>query len=124
MRLLSPDFGRSDIVAHLLDQARFDGATFGVVVRRARRPFVTINATDIRRNRSPGADGDLEFVLIDVDFEALADEQEREYLMQIPTRWRLDPDALPRIRAAARSLLTDSPEFRRLLSRLGAAPAR
>ena len=44
-RLATPHFGRSDLVAELLDEALFDGATYAQIPRR--RPFVTINATDM-----------------------------------------------------------------------------
>jgi NTE family protein len=80
-------------------------------------------AADIRRHRT-GGDDDLEFFLVDVDFEAHPDPAERDYLMHIPTRWRLEPGALPRIRAAARLLLSESPEFERLARRLDAVPRR
>lgn len=80
-------------------------------------------AADIRRHRA-GGDDEIEFFLVDVDFEAHPDPAERDYLMSIPTRWRLEPGALPRIRAAARLLLSESPEFERLARRLDAVPRR
>jgi len=46
-RLASPNFGRSDLVAEMLDEALFEGATFADIARRGRRPFLTINATDM-----------------------------------------------------------------------------
>jgi NTE family protein len=75
-------------------------------------------AADVQRNRGDPAEAGVEFYLIDVDFDALQDAQERLYLRTIPTRWALPEGALPRIRAAARTLLEESDEFQRLLRKL------
>lgn len=48
----SPYYGRSDVVAEYLDEVLFEGKTFGDLeqaVRREKRPFVLINATDMAR---------------------------------------------------------------------------
>jgi NTE family protein len=82
-------------------------------------------AADIRRQRvalGDSAGDDLEFVLVDVDFEALHDAAEREALMQIPTRWTLDEPTVARIRRAARQLLAESPTYQQLLRDLRARP--
>jgi NTE family protein len=73
-------------------------------------------AADVKRNRDDGEG--VEFFFVDVDFEALPDKAERDYLRGIPTRWSLPDGALPRIRAAARALLEESDEFQRLLRKL------
>jgi NTE family protein len=57
---------------------------------------------------------------IDVSFGALSDMAEFEYLNGLPTSFVLPPEAVDRLRAAARKLVTDSPEFQRLLKELGA----
>lgn len=72
-------------------------------------------AADVQRNRGDGPGAGVEFYLIDVDFEALQDAEERSYLRTLPTRWSLPDGALARIRAAARTLLEDSDEYQRLL---------
>lgn len=80
-------------------------------------------ASDIRRQRRALGDStgdDLEFVLVDVDFQALRDAPEREALMQIPTRWTLDEATVNRIRRAARQLLAASSAFQGLLRALDA----
>jgi hypothetical protein len=46
-RLTSSSFGRSDLVAEVLDDHMLGKATFIDLVQRGRRPFVTINATDM-----------------------------------------------------------------------------
>lgn len=48
----SPYYGRSDVVAEYLDEVLFEGKTFADLeqaVRREKRPFVLINATDMAR---------------------------------------------------------------------------
>lgn len=73
-------------------------------------------AADVQRNREGGEA--VEFFFVDVDFEAMQDKAERDYLRGIPTRWSLPDGALPRIRAAARTLLEESEEYQRLLRKL------
>jgi len=70
----------------------------------------------------PDPDGescaDIQFYLIQVDFNALPDPSERAYFRGLPTSFHLSPVAVDRLRAAARRILTRSPEFQRLLSGL------
>jgi NTE family protein len=47
IRLWSPYFGRSHIMAELLDEALFDGHTYGDLLRRHQRPGLNIHATDM-----------------------------------------------------------------------------
>lgn len=47
IRLWSPYFGRTHIMAELLDEALFDGKTYGDLLRRRQRPFLNIHATDM-----------------------------------------------------------------------------
>jgi NTE family protein len=46
-RLLSPYFGRAHILSELLDEALFDGQTFGDLLKRNKRPMVFIHASDM-----------------------------------------------------------------------------
>jgi len=46
-RLASPYFGRAHILAELLDEALFDGATFNDLVSSDQRPIVFIHASDM-----------------------------------------------------------------------------
>jgi NTE family protein len=81
-------------------------------------------AADIKTQRKAAghaAGDDLEFMLVDVDFEALHDAREREALMRIPTRWSLDGANLTRVRTAARTLLAQSEPYQRLLRDLQAS---
>lgn len=45
--MLSPYFGRAHIFSELLDQALFDGHTFGDLLARNQRPMVFIHASDM-----------------------------------------------------------------------------
>ena len=47
IRLWSPYFGRTHIMAELLDEALFDGKTYADLLRRGQRPYVNIHATDM-----------------------------------------------------------------------------
>jgi NTE family protein len=57
---------------------------------------------------------------IDVSFPMLKNKAERDYLDQQPTSFVLPPEAVDRLRAAAGTIIMDSPEFNRLLRDLGA----
>ena len=61
-----------------------------------------------------------EIYAIDVSFPMLKDKAERDYLNQQPTSFVLPPEAVDRLRAAAGTILMDSPEFKRLIEDLGA----
>lgn len=47
IRMLSPYFGRAHIFSELLDEALFDGHTFGDLVAHRRRPLIFIHASDM-----------------------------------------------------------------------------
>jgi NTE family protein len=46
-RMASPYFNRSDMAAEFYDRHIFDGKTFGDLLQRNRRPFLSLNATDM-----------------------------------------------------------------------------
>ena len=84
-------------------------------------------AAEIKTQRVAAGDtagDDLAFVMVDADFEALQNRDEREALMRIPTSWDLDAETVARIRAAAKALLAESPAFQALLRELRARPVR
>jgi NTE family protein len=47
LRLWSPYFGRAHIFAELLDEALFDGHSFGDLVARHQRPLINLHASDM-----------------------------------------------------------------------------
>jgi NTE family protein len=65
---------------------------------------------------------DAEVYAIDVSFPALKDKAELDYLNQQPTSFVLPAEAVDRLRAAAGTIIADSPEFKRLLKDVGARP--
>jgi NTE family protein len=60
----------------------------------------------------------VEFSVIDVSFDAVADPQLRDYLQALPTTFALPAEAVDRLRAAAAQVLRDSPAFLELVARL------
>lgn len=64
------------------------------------------------------------FQLVDLHFDGLADPDERAYLRNLPTSFRLSDEAVDRLRAAAHELLRSSPGFREAQERMGSLPAR
>jgi NTE family protein len=56
---------------------------------------------------------------IEVSFQALADEKERDYLNQLPTSFALPADAVDRLRAAAKKIVLASPDFQEMLKAYG-----
>ena len=73
-------------------------------------------AEEIRRGRcgagpvsmEPGSCGDIEFYLVEVRFDSLDDEAERDFLKRLPTSFALKPEEVDRLRKAARHSLTTS----------------
>jgi NTE family protein len=64
---------------------------------------------------SPDACGDIQFYIVEVKFDALKDETERNHFKRLPTALKLPPPEVDKTRDAARRLLTESREFQRLL---------
>src|ERR1700751_4345541 len=59
---------------------------------------------------APNAD----IYVIDVSFKMLADKSERAYLNQLPTLFVLSAEAVDRMRAAAQTIIFNSPEFQQV----------
>ena len=64
---------------------------------------------------------DAEIYAIDVSFSALKDKAELDYLNRQPTSFVLPDEAVDRLRSAAGTIISDSPEFKRLLKDVGGA---
>jgi NTE family protein len=62
----------------------------------------------------------IDLYAIDVSFAMLKDEAERDYLNDLPTSFVLPAEAVDRLRAAAATIIRESPEFKRLLKDAGA----
>jgi NTE family protein len=63
---------------------------------------------------------DADIHVVDVSFQALKDKAERDYLNHLPTSFVLPREAVDRLRAAAASIILDSPDIREVLQRTGA----
>ena len=60
----------------------------------------------------------IEFTVVDVSFDAVADSKLREYLQNLPTSFALSEEAVGRLRASGAQVLRDSAAFRTLVERL------
>jgi NTE family protein len=56
--------------------------------------------------------------MVDIDFEAVKDEDERDFLNGIPTSFSLSDDTIDRLRRAGRDVLRASPQFQALVEAL------
>ena len=79
-----------------------------------------IKPTATKQLRKRYASATLKIYAIDVSFPALKDKAELDYLNQQPTSFVLPAEAVDRLRAAAGTIIMDSPEFKRLLKDVGA----
>jgi NTE family protein len=59
---------------------------------------------------------DADITAIEVSFESLQDDAERQRLNQLPTSFHLPDEAVDRLRAAAARILFESPDLRRALA--------
>jgi NTE family protein len=57
--------------------------------------------------------------VIEVSFDALRDDAERQLFMSIPTSFNLPPETVDSLRRLAARLMTESPDYQRLLRDLG-----
>jgi hypothetical protein len=144
--LLSAGWGRSELAAQLYDEILFNG-TIDILLKSAGTPidafsFETIellrdtaarwqtmrmlrNSAALAANKDPAVAAALrvpaaEIYAIDVSFSALKHKKKVDYLNLQPTTFVLEPGAVDRLRAAAGTIILDSPEFKRLLRDLGA----
>jgi NTE family protein len=67
----------------------------------------------VRTSRGPC--DDLKGYFVELSFAQHPDPAEREFLLSLPTSFRLDPSDVDRIVAAARTILDESPGFREFL---------
>lgn len=83
-------------------------------------------AEEVRRSRcgdqpislEAGACGDIQFYLIEVKFDNVRDEDSRKHFKRLPTSFKLEPAEVDKLRAVARRLLEESPDYQRFLEDL------
>ncbi|TLD43604.1 MAG: putative lipoprotein [Candidatus Jettenia ecosi] len=66
----------------------------------------------------PGGCGDIKFYLVEVRFDMLKDDAEREYLKGLPTSFKLSAEQVDHLREVAHRILTESKDFQQLLAEL------
>ena len=67
-----------------------------------------------------GFESQLDFYVIEVSFEALSNDDERQYFLQVPTTLALANSTVDELSAVGRRILYESEDFRRLVHDLGA----
>ncbi|WP_245643838.1 patatin-like phospholipase family protein [Paraburkholderia oxyphila] len=87
---------------------------------RAVRASATFASSEIPKVTYAEKSPDAEIYVIDVSFAALKDHAERDYLNELATAFALPDEAVDRLRAAALTLILDSPEFQQMLEDAGA----
>ena len=101
VELLRDMIARWDTLRYIRDSKAFDASKDPSLMRIMNAPSARLYA-------------------IDVSFPRLKDSAEFAYLNDLPTSFVLTPEAVDRLRAAAGTILLDSPDFQRLLKDLGA----
>jgi NTE family protein len=66
----------------------------------------------------PGACGDIQFYLIEIKFDNIRGKDLRRYFKRFPTSFKLDPIEVDQLRAVAKRLLEESPDYQHLLKGL------
>ena len=61
----------------------------------------------------------LEYDLIHISFEEIADDEEREFFENLPTTLQLESETVDRVRKKAGELLYQSKEFQKLIADMG-----
>jgi NTE family protein len=89
------------------------------LIRSLRAAGAFANAGNSALAKAASGVPDIDIFPIDVSFEALDDEKEREYLMDLPTSFYLPPEAVDRLRGSAGKIVRESPDFQRFLQTLG-----
>ncbi len=74
------------------------------------------------RNR-PDLKNKVSFYAIDLGFKQFSRPSEAEYFLSLPTTFSLSDQVVDELRVAAHTLLYQNPDFKKLMTDLGAAPA-
>ena len=61
---------------------------------------------------------DIRVSIVDVSFDALPEAKDRRYLKHLPTSFRLKPEAIDKLRWAAREILSNSEAFQEFINGL------
>jgi NTE family protein len=69
------------------------------------------------------SDDQVRFHFVNVGFDDLRDETQLRYFNELPTSFQLEPEAVDRLRGAARTILRQSPAFQELRQKLNSPPS-
>ena len=64
----------------------------------------------------------MDFYSIDLSFDQFRDQSEAAYFLSLPTTFFLKSHVVDDLKAAAHTLLYQNPDFKRLMTDLGASP--
>ncbi len=84
-------------------------------VRQARCDDAATRPPTVPGTDSNGACNSLDIYLVEVSFDAQAYAEEREFLQRVPTSFNLSEEEVDRVRASARAILRQSPQFQGIL---------
>jgi NTE family protein len=116
--------------SHDFDKVPFGPGTFALLLRSISVPMNRYSTESIaalqdivtqwRLREKLGEPGipPVEFFVIEVSFDAVADPAQREYLQNLPTSFALSNEAVDRLREAGAQLLRDSAVFRKFVEDL------
>ena len=78
----------------------------------------TTDEADIQRQLPELGVQDTDYYFVEVGFDGIGDEQEMNYLNEIPSALKLEREQVDRLRAAAETILDTNPEFQKLVGDL------
>ncbi len=91
---------------------RYSFETMNLVRARVKRWETEVRATRCKLSVAIPDCDKFDVDLVELSFEQVKDPAEREYLDRVPTSFTLTPEAITRLRRAARVLVEESPEMR------------
>jgi NTE family protein len=80
-----------------------------------REDIRTERCSDPDYKGDPDKCDDMEFYLVEVDFNDIPDEKERKYFLELPTSFTLDDEQVDNLQEIAGRLMNQSEEYQKLL---------
>jgi NTE family protein len=99
-------------------------AADGTTMEHYSADTLTLLGLGIERLRNyPGLKDNVKFYSIDLSFDQFSDESEAAYFLSLPTSFFLESPVVDKLKTAAHTLLFQHPEFKKLMTDLGANSA-
>ena len=87
--------------------------------QRIREQIAKISGEEEIKKKLPELDApDIDYHFVEVAFDGIGDDDERKYLNEIPTAFKLEREYIDRLRLAAETILDTHPDFQKLLEGL------